>query len=93
MGPVCACTALPLIASRANNASQGAAREFQDSVIGKHGMAVIVTEFDPACKVEAGDKHPFAARQAGGRPQAETAGLHAIDGAGPTQRLHALLAQ
>ena len=27
-------------------------------------MAVIVSEFDPACKIEAGQQHPLAAREA-----------------------------
>ena len=43
-------------------------------------MAVIVAEFDAACKIEAGDDHALLARQAGRRSQAEAARHHAVDG-------------
>ena len=56
-------------------------------------MAVIVPEFDAACKIETGEEHAFAARQARGRSQAEAARHDAIDGAVRAQRFHALLGE
>jgi hypothetical protein len=56
-------------------------------------MAVIVGEFDLACKVEAGDQHSSVLGEAGGGAETETMCLDAIDSAGRIQVLHALLLQ
>ena len=53
----------------------------RSGIAGFGRMAVIVHEFDAACKIEAGEEHALAARQAGGGPQAESARLDAIDSA------------
>src|SRR5690242_16543921 len=56
-------------------------------------MAVIVAEFDPACKIEAGQHHAFLARQAGRRPDAEAAGHHAVHGRARPEGFDAFLLQ
>src|SRR6185295_9332032 len=64
MGAICACA--NVAANRVRN--QAASSRRGVSVV---YMAVIVLEFDAACKIEAGYEQPLAARQAGGRADAE----------------------
>src|SRR3954462_2642157 len=56
-------------------------------------MAVIVSEFDASCKIEAGDHHALFTREAGGRPEAEAAGRHAVHGRAGSERFDTLLLQ
>src|SRR5688572_3833511 len=56
-------------------------------------MAIIVAEFDAACKIEAGEENPLATRQARGGSEAEPARFHSIDSAFRIQCFHALLGQ
>src|SRR6187399_2313091 len=62
-------------------------------ILGFEVMAVIVAEFHPACKIETGDKDPLIAREAGRRPEAETARFHAIDSVVSAQRFHSTLGE
>src|SRR6187455_2469718 len=81
-GPICACAA----------PSQVSASTHHHARLVWY-MAVIVAEFDPACKIEAGQEHALFARQAGCGPDAEAAGYHAVYGGARTQGLDALLRQ
>src|SRR5690242_19894285 len=82
MGPICACAALT---------QRSASTHHRARLV--WCMAVIVAEFDPACKIEAGQEHALLARQAGRRADAEAAPHDTVDGRARAQRLDAFLHQ
>src|SRR6188768_2105573 len=90
-GPVWASACVPPASVIA--AARNTTRRRRKSGFRWERMAVIVVEFDPACKVEAGEQHALALREARGGAEAESARLDAIDGVIRRQGFHALLGQ
>src|SRR5690349_229718 len=90
-GPVCARTCV--LPASAIVAARNTRRRRRNSGFCWERMAVIVVEFDPACKVETREQHPLAFREAGGGPEAEAARFDAVDGVARRQGFHALLGQ
>ncbi len=76
-GPTCACAGP---SARNSSPPSRVMQARRTESVRLKDMAVIVSEFDAACKIEARQEHALAAREAGGRPEAEAPRYHAVDG-------------